>query len=210
MEIKIDRYKVSKKLKFIAHLITAMGGLLFAYPIFYILSLFSELEKYKISNILSRLNELFFLRIPSIVANYVPMETNGYVAYAIVYVLFAILFMIVANFLLERNLLAISLSFIIFLSLTASEYFLNPDLSFVSFYKNPGLTITYKALLYLIFALIPFVLMVWEIIAEKDYKKEQFYVKIISSFMIIAVIILCFKGLIWMIQNKQWLTETFS
>lgn len=199
MEIKIERYRVSRKLKLLAFITTVMGGLFFAYPVFYILSLSPEIAKYRISIILSHLDRIFFLQVPLFISSYVPAEINGYIAFAIIHVVFAILLMIISNFLLERNLLAVAFSFIIFLSLSVSEYFLALNLN------------SYSSLaLYGLFGFLPLVLIIVEIVTEKDWKKEQFYVKIIGSFMIIATMILCFRSLMWLIQNRQWVIDTFS
>ena len=200
-EVIIERFKVSKSLKLLSYITTAMGFLMFAYPVVFILSLIESLEKYGTPTILYYLNKVFFLTIPELVTSYMPSDTNAYILYAIIYVLFAILMMIISNFLLERNLLAIAFSFVIFLSLTVSEYLVNPFL----FQK-----LSYELIPYFIFALIPLILIVIEIIKGKDFKDEQLYVKIIVSVLIIGAVILSFKGLIWLIQNKSWIIETFS
>ena len=200
-EVIIEKVKISKKLKIVSFITTIMGFLMFGYPIVFILSLMIKQGRYEIPTILYYLNKLFFLTIPNIIASYIPAETNAYIVYAIVYVLFAILLMIISSFLLERNLLAVALAFTIFLSLAISEYLLNPSLF-------QGLN--YELIFYLIFALIPLFLMIAEIITEKDFKNEQLYIKIIISFLIIGVMILFFKGLIWLIQHKSWIIETFS
>jgi len=200
-EVIVERFKVSKRLKIIAYITTAMGFLMFAYPVVFILSLIKGLEKYRVSDILYYLDKIFFLTIPNIVASHIPAETNAYIVYAIIYVLFAILLMIISNFLLERNLLAIAFSFVIFLSLSILEYLFDSSL-----FRE----LRIELISYLIFSLIPLILIILEIIVEKDFKKEQLYVKIIVSVLIIGFIILCFKGLIWLIQNKAWLIQTFS
>ncbi|KPJ55048.1 hypothetical protein AMJ47_02035 [Parcubacteria bacterium DG_72] len=196
-EVIIERFKVSRKLKIISYITTAIGFLMFAYPVVFIISL---IEK-EVSIILYYLNKIFFLTIPELVTSYIPTDTNAYILYAIIYVLFAILMMIISNFLLERNLLAIAFSFVIFLSLAVSEYLVNPSL-----FQQ----LSSKLIPYLIFALIPLILIIMEIITEKDFKNEQLYVKIIISVLIIGFVILSFKGLIWLIQNKSWIIETFS
>jgi hypothetical protein len=200
-EVIIEKVKVSKKLKIISYITTAMGFLMFAYPVVFIVSLMGGSGRYGISTILYYLNKLFFLTIPNVVVSYIPAETNAYILYAIIYVLFAILLMIISSFLLERNLLAIAFTFVIFSSLTILEYLFNPSLF--------G-ELSLKLIPYSIFALIPLILIVAEILIEKDFKNEQLYVKIIVSFLIIGVIILCFKSLIWLIQNRSWIIETFS
>jgi hypothetical protein len=200
-EVVFERFKISKKLKIIAWITTAMGFLLFAYPVVFILSTINSLEKYRVSTILHYLNKIFFLDIPNIVAVYIPTETNAYIAYAIIYVLFAILLMVISNFLLERNLLSIAFSFTIFFSLSALQYIFDPSL-----FKQLNI----ELISYVLFAIIPLVLIVAEIVTAKDFKNQQLYVQIIVSALIIAFIILCFKGLIWLIQNKSWIIETFS
>ena len=196
-EVIVERFRVSKKLKIISYITTAMGFLMFAYPVVFILSLI----KNEISIITYYLNKIFFLTIPELVTSYIPTDTNAYILYAIIYVLFAILMMIISSFLLERNLLAIAFSFVIFLSLAVSEYLVNPSL-----FQE----LRYGLIPYFVFALIPLTLIVIEIIKEKDFKDEQLYVKIIVSTLIIGVIILSFKGLSWLSQNKSWIIETFS
>ena len=200
-EVVIEKYEVSKKLKIVAWLTTVMGFMLFSYPIFFILSLMEELKEYKFYSILYYLNKIYFLTIPNLVASYVPKEINEYIAFAIIYVLFAILFMVVSSFLLERNLLAIAFALVIFLSLSVSEYMINPNI-FTAMNMDTAL--------YLIFGFIPLILIVLEIVIKKDFKNQQLYVKIISSAIIIGALILFFKGLIWLIQNRQWLIDTFS
>lgn len=210
VKVELDRYKVSRKLKFVAWLTTAMGFLLFAYPVVFILSLVSSLKAYNINLVLDYLNKIYFLTIPNIVASTIPTETNAYIAYAVTYVLFAILFMIVSNFLLERNLLAIAFAFVAFLSLSVSEYMMNHSLDITLLWKNPLSMANIEMAGYLIFAVVPLIVIITEIFTEKDFKKEQFYVKIITSVIIIAALILCFKGAILFIQNKDWLIKTFS
>lgn len=199
-EIRIEKFRVSRKIRIIAWITTGMGFLMFAYPVVFILSLIQDLEKYKVSTILYYLDKLFFLTIPKLVALYMPTETNAYIIYAIFYVILAILLMIISNFILERNTLAIAFSLVIFLSLTVVEYLLNPIIRELHLELIP----------YLIFALIPLILIIAEIITEKDFKNEQLYIKIIVSISIIAFIFLCLKGLIWLVQNKAWIIETFS
>lgn len=203
VEVKVERYEVSKKLKVIAWLTTLMGFMLFSYPVVFILSLMPSLKEYKISGILYYLNKIYFLTIPNLVASYVPTEINEYIAFAVIYTFFAILFMVTSSFLLERNLLAIAFAFVIFLSLSVSEYLINPELNI----KN---LLSYHVIFYLIFSLIPLILMILEIVTKKDFKNEQFYVKILSSALIISALILFFKSLIWLIQNRQWVIDTFS
>lgn len=206
MQVKIDKFSVSKRLRLVSWITMIMGILFFAYPVVFILSLVSNLEKYKISVILEYFNQTFFLRVPFMVASYIPSEISDYIVYAIVYVLFAILMMIISNFLLERNLLAIAFSLVVFSSLTVSEYLMVPDLNLGNIWGN----LTFKLVFYLIFALIPFILLIFEVLIERDFKEEQFYVQIINSALIISVIILCFRGIVWLIKNKQWLVDTFS
>jgi hypothetical protein len=196
-EVVFERFKVSNKLRVIAWITTAMGFLMFAYPVVFILTLIENLDRYNISTVLHYLDKIFFLTVPHIVAAYTPSETNAYIAYAIIYVILAILLMIISNFLLERNLLAIAFCFVIFLSLSIFQYLFNASL----FTK-----LNVELVSYLIFALIPLLLIIIEIIAKKD----QLYVQIIVSVMIIVFIMLCFKGLIWLIENKSWLVETLS
>lgn len=196
-EVIIERFKVSKKLKLLSYITTVMGFLMFAYPVVFIVSLIES----NASIILEYLNKIFFLTIPELVTSYIPAETNAYILYAIMYVLFAILMMIISNFLLERNLLAIAFAFVIFSALTISEYLVFPSLF--------G-ELSYNLIPYLVFALIPLILIIAEIIQEKDFKNEQLYVKIIVSALIIGSSILAFKGLIWLIQNKSWIIKTFS
>ena len=197
--VKIDRFSVSKRLRLVSWITMTMGLLFFAYPIFFILSLVPDLEKYKIPDILDYLNQAFFLRVPFIVACHIPSEISAYIIYAVIYVIFAILMMILSNFLLERNLLAIAFCLVIFTSLAVSGYLITPDLS-----------LNFKLISYLIFALIPLILLIFEILIERDFKDEQLYVQIITSAIIISVIILCFRGIVWLIKNKQWLIDTFS
>jgi len=206
MQIKIEKFTVSKRLKLVSWITTIMGLLFFAYPVFYILSLVSELEKYKAPLILDYLNQTFFLRAPILIASHVPSEISSYIVYSVIYVLFAILMMILSNFLLERNLLAIAFCLVLFTTLTVSEYLIIPEININTFWQN----MTFKFLFFLLFALIPLILLVLEILIERDFKDEQLYVQIITSALIISVIVLCFRGVIWLIKNKQWLIETFS
>lgn len=202
-EVKVERYDVSRKLKAIAWLTTLMGFMLFSYPIVFILSLMPGLKDYKISAVLYYLNKIYFLTIPNLIASYIPVEINEYIAFAVIYTLFAILFMVTSSFLLERNLLAVAFSFVIFLSLSVSEYLINPGINI----KN---ILSYHVIFYLIFSFAPLILIILEIFTKKDFKKEQFYVKILSSVLIISALILFFKGLIWLIKNRQWVVDTFS
>jgi len=206
MRVRIDKFTVSKRLKLVSWTTTLMGLLFFTYPIIFILSLVPDLERYKVLIILDYLNQTFFLRIPILIASHIPSEVSTYVIYAIIYVFFAVLMMVLSNFLLERNLLAIAFCLVIFVSLTVYEYLTIPGLNLANIWQNP----TFKLVFYLIFALIPLILLIFEILIERDFKEEQFYVQIITSALIISVIILCFRGVIWLIQSKQWLVDVFS
>jgi len=198
-QIIIDKYIASRKLKIVSWILTIMGLLLFCYPVAFILSLIPSLKEYNILTAVSYLEKIYFINLPSLAVFPLSSDINSYILFSVAYASFAILLIILANFLLERNELSLAFSFIIFLGLSLSEYLINPNLNFFNF--------DYYTLLYLIFGLLPFLLLVVEIFVKKDFKKEQFYVRIIYSLLVLALMFFFFKGINWLLQNRQLLKD---